>query len=66
MGSKEEEEVVVFFGASAAAPSSLLASLATGQCGVGGRMLGSNLNTISLCGIENRRDIEIEKKPQQH
>lgn len=47
------------FGASAAAPSSLLASLATGQCGVGGRMLGSNLNTISLCGTEKRREIEI-------
>lgn len=43
---KEEEEVC--FEASAAAPSSLLASLAAGQCGVGGRMLGSNLNTISL------------------
>lgn len=48
MSGLEEEEVC--FGASAAAPSSLLASLATGQCGVGGRMLGSNLNTVSLCG----------------
>lgn len=36
-------------GASAAASSSLLASLATRQCGVGGRVLGSDLNTISLC-----------------
>lgn len=52
---EEEEEEVVRFGASAAAPSSLLASLATGQCGVGGRMLGSNLNTISLCGTEKQR-----------
>jgi len=45
---EEEEEEEVCSGASAAAPSSLLASLATGQCGVGGRVLGSNLNTISL------------------
>lgn len=47
---EEEEKEEVCFEASAAAPSSLLASLAAGQCGVGGRMLGSNLNTISLCG----------------
>lgn len=41
---------MVCLGASAAASSSLLASLATGQCGVGGRVLGSDLNTISLRG----------------
>lgn len=38
----------VCIGGSAAAPSSLLTSLATRQCGVGGRVLGSNFNTISL------------------
>lgn len=55
------------FGTSAAAPSSLLASLATGQRGVGGRMLGSNLNTISLCGIEKqRRDRNLVEKTKQH
>lgn len=51
-GEEEEEglglEEAVSCGASAAAPSSMLASLATGQCGMGGGMLGSNLNTISL------------------
>lgn len=40
----------MYFRASAAAPSSLLASLATGQYGAGGGMLGSNFNAISLCG----------------
>lgn len=38
----------MWLGASTAAPSGLLAPLATSQCGVGGGMLGSNLNTISL------------------
>lgn len=45
-GELEEEEE--FSGSSAAASSRLLASLATGECGVGGRMLGSNLDAISL------------------
>lgn len=45
-------------GPSAAATSSLLASLATGQCGVGGRVLRSNLNTVSLNGdSENENNI---------
>lgn len=58
-GEEEEEEEglgleeAVCCGTSAAAASGMLASLATGQCGVGGGMLGSDLNTISLCGERN-------------
>lgn len=44
----EEEEAAACSGPSAAAASSLLATLATGQCGAGGGVLGSNLYTISL------------------
>lgn len=57
-GEEEEEEEeeglgleeAVCCGTSAAAASGMLASLASGQWGVGGGMLGSDLNTISLCG----------------
>lgn len=56
-GEEEEEEEeglgleeAVYCGTSAAAASGMLASLASGQWGVGGGMLGSDLNTISLCG----------------
>lgn len=45
----------MWFGASAAASPSVLASLAPRQCGVGGRMLGSNLNTISLDDTKNTK-----------
>lgn len=45
---EEEEEEEEWWGPSAAASSGLLASLATRQCGVGGGMLGSNLDTVSL------------------
>lgn len=45
-------------GASAAAPSRLLASLATGQYGAGGGMLGSNLNTVSLSGDRQKEETD--------
>lgn len=54
MGLTEGE---VCFEVSAAASSSLLASLAAGQCRVGGRMLGSNFNSISLHGNQKKDHI---------
>lgn len=63
LGLEEEERGV--FGTSAAAPSSMLASLATGQCGVGGRMLGSDLNTISLCGDRRTQKYTAVSPKQQ-
>lgn len=51
-------------GASAAASPSMLASLAPRQCGIGGRMLGSNFNTISLDDTKNTRTKNISKFDQ--
>lgn len=64
MGLTEGE---VCFEASAAASSSLLASLAAGQCGVGGRMLGSNFNSISLRGNQKKKtEISFGKNLLKH
>lgn len=53
-------------GASAAAPPSVLASLAPRQRGVGGRMLGSNFNPISLGDTQNTETnkTNMSKPPQ--
>lgn len=53
---EQEEQAEVWVGASAAASPSVLASLAPRQRGVGGGMLWSNFNPISLEETENTKN----------